>query len=233
MRNNHIHRIGSGITRRGPTILGFLILLTLPLSSTATTISSLATSTVGTEVFSALFTIDDGITPGSLVGSIAVQGDDSKIRIRGFATSLVDSLSLAGLSVVGEDVKRALVNLGGNRLGTHPIDPACKTCDLVITFNKPAKGDPDRSVGFTISDTAGPLSLGAFDNQDFAVLLQVKGAYNTRGVEHGFFVRDRKLVVLEGMTSLTPIPEPSTAFMLVLGLVGLSLGERRTRGLRD
>lgn len=206
--------------------------MTSPMTATATTISSLATSTVGTDVYSALFTVDDSTTPGSLVGSIAVQGDDSKIRIRGFATGLLDSLSLAGVSVVGEDVKQALVNLGGNLLGTHSVDPACRTCDLVVTFNKQAKGDPDRSVGFTISSTGAPLTLAALTDQDFAVLLQVKGAYNSRGVEHGFFFRDRKLVVLEGTTGLNPIPEPSTAIMLVLGLAGLSLGERRTRGLR-
>jgi PEP-CTERM motif len=70
------------------------------------------------------------------------------------------------------------------------------------------------------------------DGQDFAVLLSVKGAYNTQGMEHGFFFRDRKMVVLEGVLSLTPIPEPSTAVLLVLGLAGLSLGERRTRALR-
>jgi hypothetical protein len=136
----------SGFTRRSPTIFGFLMFCVLPGLASATTISSIATSTVGTKDFAAILTIDDTTTPGSLVGSIAVQGDDSKVSIRGLAMGLMDSLSLVGVSVVGEDVKGALVNLGGNLLGTHTVDPSCTTCDLSITFNRQSKGDTDRSV---------------------------------------------------------------------------------------
>ncbi len=44
------------------------------------------------------------------------------------------------------------------------------------------------------------------------------------------YPHDKKMMILEGrIGDSSTIPEPTTAVMLLLGLVGLSLGERRTR----
>ena len=224
--------IGIISRKRVATALALLMLFLLPGLAAATTITATAVSRANEDPYSALLTIDDAITPGSLVFSIAVNGDDSKINIKGFAAGLLDGTLLSGVSVVGDDVKRSFVNRGDQMLGKNRIDPTCTTCDLVVSFNKPAKGAIDRSVSFTVSDTAGPLRLSAFQSEDFALLLQVKGAHNVKGMKHGFFFHDRKLVILEGSMTTTPIPEPSTALLLVLGLAGLSVGERRTPTLR-
>ena len=225
---------GIGIkSRRGVTAtLALLMLALLPGLAAATTINATAVSSAGEDPFSARLTIDDAITPGSLVFSIAVNGDDSKIKIRGFAAGVLDGTLLSGVTVLGGNVKESFLNLGQNMLGTHPVDPSCTTCDLSVSFKKPVKGATDRSVSFTVSDAAGPLGLSAFQGQDFAVLLQVKGAQNVKGVQHGFFFHDKKMVILEGSMVTSPIPEPSTALLLALGLAGLSVGEKRTRALR-
>ncbi len=225
---------GIGIkSKRGVTAtLALLMIALLPGLAAATTINATAVSSAGEGPLSARLTIDDAITPGSLVFSIAMIGDASKIKIRGFSAGVLDGTSLSGVTVLGENVKESFLNLGQNMLGTHLVDPSCTTCDLSISFNKPVKGATDRSVHFTLSDTAGPLGLSAFQGQDFAVLLQVKGAENVKGLQHGFFFNDKKMVILEGSIVNSPIPEPTTALLLTLGLAGLSVGEKRTRALR-
>ncbi len=226
---------GSGICfRRGITsILALLVLGLLPGLAAATTVTATAVGSDGDDSFSALLTIDDAITPGSLVLSVAVQGDDSRIKIKGFASGLANNLVLSGLSVVGDDVKRSFFNMPEDEEGPRPIDPNCTTCDLVVSFKKPAQGGTDRSVSFTLSHATQSLELGAFANQDIAVLLQVKGAYNSRGEQLGFFFRNRKMMILEGeIGDIGTIPEPSMALLLGLGLAGLSIGERRMRAPR-
>lgn len=228
-------RIGnSGIGyRRGVTAtLALLTLALLPGLAAATTINAIAVSPPGEDPFSASLTVDDTTTPGSLYFTIAVNGDDSKTKIRGFASGVLDGTVLSGVSVLGDDVKKSYLNLGDGMIGNNPVDPSCTTCDLVVKFNKPTKGDPDRSVSFTVTDTAGPVDISKFQGLDFAVLLQVKGAQNAQGAAHGFFFNDKKTVILEGSIVTSPIPEPSTALLLFLGLAGLSVGERRTRALR-
>jgi len=221
-------------SRKGiASILALLGLGLMPDLAGAATATATAVGSDGDDSFSALLTIDDAITPGSLVLTVAVQGDDSKIKIKGFASGLVNDLMLSGLSVVGDNVKRSFFNMPEDNEGPRAIDPSCTTCDLVVSFRRPAKGAPDRSVSFTLSHATQSLELGAFANQDIAVLLQVKGAYNSRAAEHGFFFRDRKLMVLEGeIGDINPIPEPSMAILIGLGLAGLSAGQRRARASR-
>lgn len=215
---------GKGI----PTLLALLVVGMSPDPAAAATATATATGSDGDDTFSALLTIDDAITPGSLVLSISVQGDDSKIKIKGFASGLANSLASNALSVVGDSVKRSFFNMPEDADGPRPIDPSCNTCDLVVLFRKPERNATDRSVGFTLSHATQALELGAFANQDIAVLLQVKGAYNTRGAQLGFFFRDRKMMILEGeIGDITPIPEPSMTILIGLGLAGLSIGQRR------
>jgi len=220
--------IGSYLRRGITSILALLVFALSPDLAAAATASTTASGTDGGDSFSALVTVDDAITPGSLVLTVAVQGDDSKIKIKGFASGLADAIVLSGLSVIGEDVKRSFFNMPEDDEGPRPIDPACTTCDLVVSFKKPVLGATDRSVSFTLSHATRSLELAAFSNQDIAVLLQVKGAYNNRAAQHGFFFRDKKLMVLEGaFGDIAPIPEPSMAILIGLGLAGLSLGQRR------
>lgn len=223
-----LERHESGVLSRRWLGATLLLLGLTPGMATAATMTSTATSTGPDENISAVLTVDDAITPGSLVFSIAVDGDDSKTTIKGFASGLTDG-ALNGVTVLGSDVTRSFLNLGEGTLGNNPIDPACTTCDLVVSFRKPARGDTDRSVQFTVSDSMGPLVLSRLQDQDFAVLLKVKGDYNRRGAEYGFFFRDSKMVILKGSMDLTPVPEPSTAILLVLGLAGLSAGAHRMR----
>lgn len=205
----------------------------LPGMAAAATIQGTATGTDGSDSFTALVSVDDATTPGSLVFSLSIQGDDSNVKFKGFGSGLIDSASLADLTVVGSDVKSFFFNTGQQpqKPGQPPIDPSCTSCDMIVRFNKPPKNSTDKSVSFTVSSaTQQPLSLADFSNQDVAVLLQVKGAWNTRGAAKGFFFHDKKMMILEGrIGDSSTIPEPTTAVMLLLGLVGLSLGERRTR----
>jgi hypothetical protein len=234
--NGHELKLRTG-GRRGRILSGlasaFAAVVLLPGMASALFVNGTATGTDGSDTFTANVQIDDAVTPGSLVFTVSVQGDNSKIKIKGFGSGLIDTANLADLTVVGDDVKKHYfgIDQAPNDDGQPPVDPSCTSCDMIVHFNKPPKGATDKSVSFTVSSLSQqPVPLSAFSNQDIAVLLQVKGAWNTRGAEKGFFFRDKKMMILEGtLGEETAIPEPTTAVMLMLGLAGLSLGERRTR----
>jgi len=205
----------------GPGFFGLAIAgLCVPALAGATTLQSTATSGGNDPIFAQL-TIDDSVVPGSLTFSLTMAGDADNVRIKGFASGFLTDSLLPDVTVTGEDVKRVLMNLTGD-----DAPPAsCTSCDIALKLRKRG-ADPVAT--FTVTHATQSLGLDQVAGQDFVVLVGRK--FGQRDEQHTFFFVGRKeYSLLEGEIGVTlPIPEPSTALLVALGLGGLTLAGRRS-----
>lgn len=199
-----------------------VILAVLGLATSARAATATATSG-GARPLDGTLTIDDQIDPGNLVLTFtlnAVQGD-----IRGFLAHVADESLIPGLSVVGfnnrssqfreDHIGKASKSQGLGQPGT-----ACP-CDFGLKF--PAR--TGQSVSFTLTHASVDLTVDLFYGQDFAVkAAKIQTSNETgRGRSKGI-----KSAILQGRV-LSPIPEPTTAVLMFLGLGGLSVVGRARR----
>jgi hypothetical protein len=220
MRLEWVWRCGARWAR-GPKV-GFLVLgilaLLLPGSSAdAVTIETAVTSFTGDD--SAARIILDDATAGSGDILVTVEAIVGVADIRGvFFDVGLDVSELAGLSAIGTSVDSFqsgdVIDLGlGSNL--HGGGSPC-SCDFGVAIGTPGIGMDDfLAVSFTLSHDTLDLTLSMFFEQSVGVRLTSVGPDSW----------DR-----EGSSKLggvMPVPEPSTAAMLGLGLAALSLGSRR------
>ncbi|MEZ4334864.1 MAG: PEP-CTERM sorting domain-containing protein [Myxococcota bacterium] len=204
-------------------LLAFLVALGLASSGQAATITAPLSSTFGYPLTGSV-TIDDGIDPGNLV--ITAQIDAQRGSVRGLLAHVADESLLDGLSIVGagrrayrfdaNDVGKAAKSRGLGRPGS-----ACP-CDFGIRFS----AREGTSVTFTLTHDTEALTIALFYGQ--AVSLQasnirVDDGYRRNGKSRSKGIRK---AVLEG-TFPTPVPEPTTALLMGLGLAGLAYTGRR------
>lgn len=196
-----------------------LILIGLSTAASAATVTATATSTGGHPVDGTL-TIDDGIDPGNLVITFTLNA--TRGNVRGFLAQVADESLLSGLSVVGypnraSQFREDGIGKAGKSHGLGQPGSACP-CDFGLKF-------PSRSgttVTFTLTHETEDLTLDLFYGQDFAVKASKirMGESESRGRSRGI-----KNVILQGRVP-NPIPEPTTAVLMVLGLGGLSYAGR-------
>ncbi|MBY0401891.1 PEP-CTERM sorting domain-containing protein [Myxococcota bacterium] len=210
-------------SRCKPSTLLFSTLLAtfgLAAAANATIISAPLTSTFGPSLTGSI-TIDDAASPGDLVITAridAVRGD-----VRGVLAHVVDESLLDGLSITGAGSRAVRfdandVGKSGRSRGLGRSGTACP-CDFGIRFS--AKTGP--TVTFTLSHATQDLTVALFYGQDFAVRASNIRLGNPESREgRGNGVRH---ALLEGRIP-NPIPEPSTAMLMALGLGGLSYASR-------
>lgn len=204
-------------------LVAFLFVLGLASSGQAATITAPLSSTFGYPLTGSV-TVDDGIDPGNLV--ITAEIDAQRGSVRGLLSHVADESLLDGLSIVGasrravrfdaNDVGKAAKSRGLARPGS-----ACP-CDFGIRFS----ARTGTTVTFTLTHETEALTIALFYGQ--AVSLQasnirVEDGYRRNGKSHSMGIRKS---LLEG-TFPTPIPEPTTALLMGLGLAGLAHTGRR------
>lgn len=212
---------------RGLSLSRLLIVffsLGLASSASAASITTLLSSTYGAPLTGSI-TIDDAIDPGNLV--ITATLDAARGDVRGVLAHVVDESLLDGLSIV--DANRRAVRFDEDAVGRASKSQglgrpgsACP-CDFGIKFS----AKTGTSVSFTLTHATQDLTIALFYGQDFAVQASnirleedgARGRGRSRGVRHA---------LLEGRMP-TPIPEPTTALLMGLGLGGLSLAGSRRR----
>lgn len=189
--------------------------------ASAATISAPLSSTYGPSLTGSI-TIDDGADPGNLVITATV--DAASGDVRGVLAQVANESLLDGLSIIGAS-KRAVrfdandVGKSGKSNGLGRSGSACP-CDFGIKF--PAR--TGTTVTFTLTHATQDLTIALFYGQDFAVQasgLRVGSEVSRgRGRSHGI-----RHALLEGRVP-NPIPEPTTALLMALGLGGLSYAGR-------
>lgn len=206
-------------------ITSLLVLIGLSTAAGAATVTATATST-GSHPVDGTLTIDDGIDPGNLV--ITFDLDVPQGDIRGFFAQFADESLISGLSVVGlpnrsSQFREDRIGKAAKSRGLGQPGSACP-CDFGLKF--PAQ--TGTSVTFTLTHETEDLTLALFYGQDFSIK-----ASKIRLEELGSNGKPRglKTVILEGQVP-NPIPEPTTAVLMVLGLGGLSYAGAYTGGSR-
>jgi hypothetical protein len=211
-------------SQRSSLLLSSAVLAIFGLASAAgATIVTAPASSVSGPPITGSITIDDGIDPGNL--KITLTLDVSKGSVRGFFAQLADESLIPGLSVIGaqgfkfdaNDIGKSKKARGLGQAGT-----ACP-CDMGVNFSN----RNGTSVTFTLTHATQDLTVGLFYGQDFAIKASsIRLANATRGIgrgnDHGNGI---KQALLEGQIP-TPIPEPTTAMLMALGLAGLSYAGR-------
>jgi hypothetical protein len=198
------------------TLYALMALLCLSSAASAGTISTLLAPFTGGDVEVEL-TLSDDAADGTIHGSLQVvtgAGD-----LRGLFLDISDTSLLSGLFVTGYDVTGFMtgdvMNLGqGSNLngGGTPCP-----CDIGIEFGSPGIGANDiASSEFTLSHDTEALTLALFFDQWVGVRVTSVGDDYASSREDS-----AKLM------GLLPVPEPNTAPLVLLGLVGLSLTRRR------
>lgn len=141
--------------------------------------------------------------------------------IRGVFFHIGDEGLLPGLSVTGTDITanqfgpaNTIINFdGGNMNGGGTPCP----CDFAVAIGTPGVGSDDiMSTMFTLTHSMDPLALSQFLGQAVGVRITSVGPAGAR----------------DGSSKLTGtfVPEPSTALMLSVGLLGLArTGRKRSR----
>ena len=216
-------------TRQAPAfrslLTSLLVLIGLSSAASAATVTATATST-GSHPADGILTIDDGIDPGNLV--ITFDLDVSQGDIRGFFAQFADESLINGLSVVGfpnreSQFRKDRIGKAAKSQGLGQPGSACP-CDFGLKF--PAQ--MGTSVTFTLTHETEDLTLALFYGQDFSVkaskirLQELSSNGKPRGLKN---------VILEGKVP-NPIPEPTTAVLMALGLGGLSYAGAYAGGSR-
>lgn len=198
--------------------LAFLLALGLASSATAAIITAPLSSTFGYPLTGSI-TVDDGIDPGNLV--ITAQIDAGRGSIRGVLSHVANESLLDGLSIVG--AKRRAVRFDANDVGKAAKSrglgrpgSACP-CDFGINFS----ARTGTTVTFTLTHETEALTVALFYGQDVA--LKASNIRVADGSRRNGKIRYQgiKKSVLEG-TFPSPIPEPTTALLMGLGLAGLA-----------
>lgn len=195
-----------------------LFLFLWPLTATSSVVEATATPFTGDPLTVAV-SLDDGADPGNLVITLDVTGG-SIGDLRGFFAQVADESLLAGLSASGFNVSESVFDAnsvgkvgGGNNLngGGTPCP-----CDLGIEFGSPGMGRDDiQAVTFTLSHASQAIDASLLSEQTFGV----------RATSVGPLGGSR-----EGSSKLYGvIPEPSTATLMALGLLGLAVRRQRVR----
>jgi len=196
------------------SLLASLFLIALSSAAHAATVTATAISG-GNRPLDGTLTIDDGIDPGNLVITFTLNAP--KGDIRGFLAQLSDESLIEGLSVVGYNNRASQFREDGigkasKSRGLGQPGSACP-CDFGLKF----PSQTGTSVTFTLTHATADLTLALFYGQDFSVKAsKVRTANDDRGKSYGI-----KHTILEGRVP-NPIPEPTTAVLMVLGLGGLS-----------
>jgi hypothetical protein len=185
------------------------LILLLGNSAGASTIHTLLHPFTGDDA-EVRITLDD-LSAGDGQVEVTVEVTDGVADIRGVFFNLANDILLGGLTVTGQDVTSyavgdVLKQGGGNNLngGGSPCP-----CDLAIEIGSPGMGKDDIwSTTFVISHPDG-IGLDAFRDQEVGVRLTSVG-WNREGSSK-----------LSGV-----VPEPTTASLLALGLLGLALRRR-------
>ncbi|MFO0688564.1 MAG: PEP-CTERM sorting domain-containing protein [Myxococcota bacterium] len=203
-------------------------LVALASAANAASITAPLTSTYGPSLTGSI-TIDDGVDPGNLV--ITAHVDAASGDVRGVLAQVANESLLSGLSIIGTSSRNVRfdandVGKSGSSHGLSRSGSACP-CDFGIRF--PAKSGT--TVTFTLTHATQDLTIALFYGQDFAVQasgLRLGGSESSRGrgnsYGRGHGIRH---ALLEGRVP-NPIPEPTTALLMALGLGGLSYAGRST-----
>jgi hypothetical protein len=194
----------------------------------ATSVSAIAYPFTGADTSVRITLTEDA---GDIVVSLNVLeglGD-----LRGFFLNIDNNALLEGLDVIGDDVTdfaydtsgASLINMkkGVNLNGGGTPCP----CDLAVAIGTPGAGKDDLlSTTFTL-DADSDLTLADFADQLAGVRVTSVSSFDDKDPKKDDRGGSAKLVAT--IPAGTPVPEPSTAFLLGLGLFALAVGGQRSR----
>jgi hypothetical protein len=206
-------------------LTSLLVLVGLSTAAGAATVTATATST-GSHPVEGTLTIDDGIDPGNLV--ITLDLDVPRGDLRGFLAQFADESLIDGMSVVGypnraSQFREDRIGKAAKSRGLGQPGSACP-CDFGLKF--PSK--TGTSVTFTLTHETEDLTLALFYGQDFSIKAS---KIRLEELTSKGKPRSLKNVILEGSVP-NPIPEPTTAVLMALGLGGLSYAGSYAGGSR-
>ena len=202
----------------------------------ATTVETIATPFIGADTSVHIFLDDAG---GNIAVTLTV--NEGSADLRGFFLNISDFSLFAGLSVTGDDVTSfvleddGVINLhhGVNLNGGGSPCP----CDLGVVLGTPGIGKDDIFSTTFVLDADAPLTIvDAFANQLAGVRVTSVGTSGSGfdskdpkddfkdGLRHG----SAKLVATIPDPTL-PVPEPSTALLIALGVGALGYQARSRR----
>jgi hypothetical protein len=193
----------------------------------ATSVTTTAVPFTGADTSVSITLTEDA---GDIVVSLRVI--EGLADLRGFFLNIGDNSLLAGLNVIGNDVTdfaydtsgASLINMkkGNNLNGGGTPCP----CDLAVSIGTPGIGKDDLlSTTFTL-DANFDLTLDDFAEQLAGVRVTSVSTFDDpKDPKDGNRGGSAKLIAT--IPAGTPVPEPSTAFLLGLGL--FALGARRAR----
>ena len=199
--------------------------LLAPLFSLAMLASAYSAHATQTELLATPFTGNDTtvrILLDDAGGDITVTLTVNKglADLRGFFISIKDFSLFEGVDVTGGDVtdweKGSVINLryGNNLNGGGTPCP----CDLGVTIGTPGIGKDDIFTTTFVIDADANLTLDDFAGQAIGVRVTSVGVENDRG-------GSAKLAVTIP-DPIVPVPEPSTALLVAIGLGSLGFASR-------
>ncbi|HEB88858.1 MAG TPA: PEP-CTERM sorting domain-containing protein [Deltaproteobacteria bacterium] len=219
-----------GLKKSTPFMSGWgvallLLLIALPGLAGAATISTTATVFHGAPL-SLVMTIDDDSAladPGDLVITLELEVGSNIGDIRGFYAHVSDESLLSGLSITGPDITSS--DFAANDVGdfgpgfNFNVAGSPCPCDLGAEIGTAsiAPGDDIRITTFILSHASEDLTLGLFAGQSFGVWVDSVSRLG----------KERQVGHVTKLSGIVPVPEPTTALLMALGLAGLTIGGRR------